>query len=628
MRDHQGLVVREFKGLFRRGTNDVCPPGYLTIAKNLIFTNYGVKTRPGFTKALTLANIARIQTYKRIGEADRLLILTTDGKLWDSTNLVTPILNIPLMSDFSMISMFNRAYITPHNGVTGLPGEFLYVYGGSGVARKAGGSPPSGFTLGVANGAAGHIEKGKHLFAVVFETDTGYLTRPGPVNGTDPAYTVFDAPGDKKASISLIPIGPSGTVARRIVATAIIDNYNGDQKSPELFFVPNGRIANNTATGPLEYDFYDSELVDSADYLFDNLDNPPAFVGVNDYNGQLVGWGENGKESVVRVSKRGEPESFNGVEGFVVINPGDGQGLKYCLGSRGDLHCYKSQRHYMTRDNGQAPVFWPVIQIDAAIGTEPFGVAQVLDSKGQTQDEFIVASRSGILRYNGSYAASSLDASVTPLTYVIDDIWRRINVACMKLVQMALDPINKRLYVLIPVDGSTVINMMLVGDFQEGITPDKIKWSQWLFNTLVPKTIIVDTRYTDQVPLLTIGCSSNTYVLDVATNDDGIIIPDPKFELPFVSVDDEGSINHFAGARLRVVGNGTLQTLIGSLDSVQTLSADDIVMALRPGYEPTIMFNFQAEKASFMFYTSSIDEWFHVNKIVIFASKLWESRAL
>src|SRR5258706_4864107 len=295
MRDHQSIVIREFKGEFDRGSDDVCPPGYLLKARNVIFTNFGVKTRPGFEKTITLANTVRIQTYKRIGEADRLLILTSDGKLWDSTNLATPILNIPAMTDFSMINMFNRAYISPHNGIRGLPGEFLYVYVGSGTARKAGGSPPSGFTLLATNsGSSGHVEPCFRFVAVAFETDTGFITRLGPVAGTVPSFASLTTTGVKKLTVNAIPIGPAGTVARRIAVTkVIVDGVSTmNQLLNEFFFIPNGRIADNTSTGPLDYDFYDADLVDSADYLLDNLDSPPAFVHVNDYNGSLVGVGE------------------------------------------------------------------------------------------------------------------------------------------------------------------------------------------------------------------------------------------------------------------------------------------------------------------------------------------------
>lgn len=637
MRDHQAIVIREFKGEFDRGSDDVCPPGYLLKARNVIFTNFGVRTRVGFDLSVTLPNIARIQTYKRIGEADRLLILCTDGKLYDSVlSLVTPILYIPTMTDFSMVNMFNRAYISPHNGVKGLPGEFLYVYQGSGTARKAGGTPPTGFNLGANDSAvAGHVDKGHHFIAMAFESDTGFITKLGPLTGTGATnFTDWNAPGNKKLNVFNIALGPTGTVARRIVSTKTIPDWTAtiDQKLNEFFFIPNGRIADNTSTGPFDYDFYDDELVDSADYLLDSLDNPPAFVHVNDYNGSLVGVGEDLKESVCRVSKSGEPESFNGVEGFVVVNPSENQGLKYSVPLRGDLHLFKSQRHYMTRNNGNAPVFWPVIPIDSAIGTEPYGIAQVLDSKGQTMDQLIIITRQGLETFDGSYKPF-------PLSFVIKNIWDRINVSALNKAQICLNPINRAVYILIPVDGSSVVNMMLMMDYQNGLTWDNVRWSIWSFTSLAPRSCIVDTKFTDQSPILKLGCSSNIYLLNSASlNDNGVIIPDPEVETPLINssynsnpmaiIRDEGVINHFTGAKLRAVGEGFLQPIFSSLDRAFTLGTKNIPLSVAPGRELSVLTNFKSEKASISFKTQLINEWFHINKIAVFVSDLWSSRAM
>lgn len=627
MRDHTPLVVREFKGEFDKGSDDAVPAGYLLKARNVIFTNFGVRTRYGFFKSITLANIARIQTYKRIGEADRLLILTTDGKLWDSTNLVSPILNIVAMTDFSMVNMFNRAYISPNDGNKGLAGEFLYVYNGSGAARKAGGIAPGGFNLGANDSAtAGHIEKGHRFVAMAFETDTGFVTRLGPINGTVPNFTEWNAPGNKKLNVFNIALGPTGTVARRIAITKPIADYKVgmDQTLNEFFFIPGGRIPDNTNTGPigtLDYDFYDSELVDSADYLLDNIDNPPAFVHVNDYNGSLVGVGENAKESIARISKSGEPESFNSISGYVIAGPNENLGLKHSVPLRGDLHLFKSSRHFMTRNNGTEPVFWPVIAIDNAIGTEAYGVAQVMDSKGNTMDQIVLISRAGLQSFGGAYPA-------LPLSFAFQDIWDRINVSALHKAQICMDPVRKMLFVLIPVDGSSTINMLLMIDFQNGLSYDNIRLSIWSFAALTPRSCIVDTKFADQAPIFRIAMTSNIYGYDAAyTNDDGTAIL-PEVELPLTSLDDDGSINHFTGTRLRVVGSGFLQNTYSSLDRAIVTNGIDIPLTVAPGRELTSGINFKAEKASLSFKTTSINEWFHINKITVFVSKLWQSRVM
>lgn len=616
MRDHKALVQKEF-GLWDRGTDDVCPPNRNTKANNVIYTHFGAKTREGTVLSITFPNLARFHIYKRIGEADRLLILNTSGQLYDSTNLVTPILSIPAMTDFSVVVMFNRAYISPHDGTTGLAGEKVYVYGGSGTARAAGAAPPSGFTLGVTNsGTAGNVEAGAHLFAVAFETDTGFITRPGPIG---PAYSVMTATGTRKVDVSLIPIGPAGTVARHILATGIITNYQGDQVSPELFFVPGGKISNNTAT-TLTINFFDADLQSSADYLFDNLDTLPAFLGMANYNGRLVGWGENGNESLVRCSVSGQPEAHSGIEGFVIVNPGDGLGVKNCVAHRGLLNVYKRQRHYVTQDNAGSAVTWKVTLVDSAVGCDVFGVSQILDSAGQTHDQFLVAAREGLMDFAGAYAPA-------PLSYQIEDIWRRINQGATNKIQVVVDPIQRRVYISLPLDGSTTINTLVMMDYNNGLSADTVRWSVWSFFGLTIKSIAVNTKFTDQSPIFTIGAINNIYILDpTALNDYGNAIPDPELEFPLKSADDDGIVNHFGGVRLRVMGVGNLNITAYGLDKTLSYAAKDLPITVLPGKEYTRLFDIKSEKCAVSMKTSSINEWFHINKMTLWYIPLWLSR--
>lgn len=618
MRDHKPIVQKEF-GLFDRGTDEVCPITRNLKANNLIYTHFGAKVREGTVLGLTFPNLVRQHIYKRTGEADRLLLLNTSGEIHDSTNIGTPILTIPAMTDFSIVVMFNRAYISPHNGVTGLAGEKVYVYGGSGTARSTGASPPSGFNLDAHNGSSGgHVETGgERLVAVAFETDTGYITRPGPIG---PAYGHYAATGTRKMDVLNIPIGPAGTVARHILVSRAQPNWNGDQVSPELFFVPNGKISNNTDVQLLGIDFYDADLVSSADYLFDNLDNLPAFLGMCDYGGKLCGWGENAKPSIVRVSAAGQPESVSSIEGFAIINPGDGLGLTRCVSHRGLLHCYKKQRHYMTQDNNLSAVTWKVVLIDSAIGTDVNGVSQVLDSAGQTMDQYLIASRKGLQRFAGAYDEQ-------PLSFQVDDIWRRINNGATNKIQVVQDPVAQRVYISLPLDGSATINTLLMMDYQNGLSAESVRWACWSFANYVIKSIVVDTNFTDQSPVFTIGAASNTYKLSAsALNDNGTAIPDPELEFCPYSKDDEGIINHFAGVRLRILGSGTLRITAYGLDRTISFGARDTVLSTLPGKEYSRLFDIKSEKCIVNLKMSNINEWFHINKFVLYYIPLWMSR--
>src|SRR5580765_5587015 len=100
MRDHNPLILTNFRGTFDRGEDDTVPEGFFVSSQNVRFIQGGVTTRYGSNKAIQIGSVARIKIYKRIGEIQRLIILSTTGNLYDSTNLVTPILTIPTMIDF------------------------------------------------------------------------------------------------------------------------------------------------------------------------------------------------------------------------------------------------------------------------------------------------------------------------------------------------------------------------------------------------------------------------------------------------------------------------------------------------------------------------------------------------
>src|SRR5690606_12889657 len=120
---------------------------------------------------------------------------------------------------FSAAQYFDRIYITPHNRITGIENEVVYVYDGT-TCRQAGGIAPSGSITVTNSTLSGNVEAGTHLIAVAFETESGFITRPGPS-----IYGQVLADGTHQIDISGIPIGPDGTVARHILATRRIPNY-------------------------------------------------------------------------------------------------------------------------------------------------------------------------------------------------------------------------------------------------------------------------------------------------------------------------------------------------------------------------------------------------------------------
>ncbi len=626
MEDATPLTVQYFRGHFDRGLDEVCPPEYAIDELNCEYSENGVKTRAGTDLVLSSVvggwngKALRVFEYKKRNEASRLLILDDGGRIYDSsTSMLTPILSIAAMSDFSAATIFDRVYISPHDGDRGLSNEKIYIYDGTGTARVAAGDPPSGYTLAVVdNAASGNIEAGTHLFSVAFETASGHITKMGLTGAEVKNYT---APGSKKADISGIPLGPAGTAARIIVCTKVILNYDGNPADKEWFILPNGRIGDNTTTTLTGVSFFDSDLLDSAERLLNQLATIPAGACIANFANRLVVGGEIANDSTVRVSEVGYPESISGLEGFINVDPGDNGGPVHNLVEFRDfLYIQKDQRTYVTQDNGASPRTWKCPQIDGALGTSVHGTAGVLDSKGHTHDQFLIATRAGLYKFIGAYGADR------ELSYTIRDIWERINGQYFYKLQIAVDPIKKFVVVSVPLDSATEVSHILFGDFSEGLDWQNTKWSIWSYPKK-PTTCWVEVDFTTKASILKFGSSEGgTYKRNSSTlNDFGTAI-NSYYRPAFLTADPSGSVCYFKALRLRGKGAGNLDLTVYGLDDAKTAVLSSLVLAASPGQELYRLMDFAGERASVKFGVDAINEWFYITAFRVFANVLFEEQ--
>ena len=619
-RDHLPITVSDFRGTFDRGEDDVCPPDHFLDSLNVVFTQNGVETRKGTSLAFDVPDIYRIASYKRIGEADRLLILDSIGRIWDSTNLAAPILTIDGMTDFGMVSLYNRAYITPHNSNKGLPGQKIYVYEGSGTARPAAGVAPIGATMVAATATtAGSVEIGKHLFAVSYETISGYLTAPGPA-----IFTSYDAPGGKKVNLSSIPIGPAGTVARVLMATKkLATNYAGDQANQEFFFIPNGRIGDNSTT-LLTVDFFDADLQGSADYLLDQMSEIPAGVGVGIYKSRLAVWGTDTNESAVYFSEPGQPESFSATEGFVLAFPGDASGgVKNCVEFRSQYYLLKGGgKTYVTNEIGDSPAFWEVTNVDLSIGAECHSIAKVLDQNGSALDNFFSADRSGLYLFNGTFSNNELSRKIA-------DIWRRVNRLALNQVEIVHDPIKALIYCAVPLDSADSPTHLLVGDVDDGIDPDSIRWTTWTFPRRATSIAVDLNSITKRTQFRFGSRDDNVYGYNEALIDDFGSAIESFIEtalLPGDSAETDPVVYQFGHLQLRVKGQGALNITISGIDRARSIQPQGIGLSGQPGRTLERMFNFQDEGASVKLHTHGATDFFQLIRLKLYARVLWSGR--
>ena len=507
VRDHEPIVIEEFNGWWDRGDDESAPSDHFIQADNVQYFNSGVETRDPLDKwqsGTPTGKILRLYNYV-MQNGQTLIALTEGGKIYHAVSpsvLHGPILTIPEMTDFGFVAIAGRAYITPFktyvnaqgfNYQLGIKNEYLYVYKGDGTpARKAGGPAPTGGELTLAHDVEGRTDFGLHLIGVVYETDTGYLTAPGPDK-----FGQLEFDGEHKILVSNIPVSPDSWVKKRhLVSTKWIPEFNGDQKGYQLYFIPEGNIDNNTDTTKV-VEYFDADLLDDASHLIDNFDYIPSGVALNTYHSRLCIGGEFGNDetlkdlpigitdnrSLVRVSWPGEPEAISKIDGLI-ITPLDGNPVTNIQEFRDILYIFKKTRTIAYSDNQDEPTTWTEELIDQGVGSPVHGVAAVLDSGGVNVDFLLIADWSGLMIFNGTYARPEM-------SWKIEDFWMSLDRNLSHYMQVVNDSLSKKVWLTLP---PPFQHMMLHADYGNGMDAKNIRWARWIFDAKMSSITLIETN--------------------------------------------------------------------------------------------------------------------------------------
>jgi hypothetical protein len=488
VRDHTPILIDKFQGLWDRGDVEDTPLDHFSDCNNLRFfgqdsfgSRFGVAPNQSLPAPNT--NIKRIYNYAT-NTAQTILILDSAGSIYhivSPTVVFGPILTIANMTDFGFVPYAGRAYISPFttevqgqlNVERGLTGEFVYVYKGDGTAaRRAGGTAPTS-VINVVEFGAGHTDAGVHIFGYVYETDTGYLTPPG-------GLVAFTTTGALAVNFSGIANSPDAFASKKhLVASKVIQNFNGDVTGYQLFFIPGADIPNNVTTVLNGVSFYDQELLADASHLLDNFQNIPAGVGLSLYHNRLVSYAEHDNISLARVSSVGEPEAISQIDGILLVPP-DGNPLTNAFELRDVLFFTKRNKTVSFVDNGDIPSTWPITSVDNAMGAGVHSIATVVDSGSSNVDYAVIGTYSGITLFNGRYI-------LPELSFKIQSRWLAMNFKSnFRFVQLLNDSVNKILYYI-----DTNRNMMY-SDYKNGFDPKNIKWTPWTFQFFVNSICLIN----------------------------------------------------------------------------------------------------------------------------------------
>lgn len=92
--------------------------------------------------------------------------------------------------------------------------------------------------------------------------------------------------------------------------------------------------------------------------------------------------------------------------------------------------------------------------------------------------------------------------------------------------------------------------------------------------------------------------------------------------MPKGSALTEGSagefISHTTGVRMRVVGAGNLQMTLFSLDDIRSQALVPFVMTAATNIQPFRLANFMEQRTALEIKTTLINEWFRINRIIVF----------
>lgn len=485
----------EFRGYYNRGDINSVPPTHAISAVNCQFGKNSFKHRRGLGSVLKeWTGLSKTATcaYEYFDTGvfgagpliQRFLVGVVDGpngKIFRVQDLQggfnTPLLTLAGWDGrFCAVTNGDRIFIMPYT-----TNDNLYVYqiAANNLRVALGASPVA--APGVGAGAAGNVEAGDHLFAYAFETDTGFITKPGPA-------IKFTAAGAQQANLNAVAVGPAGTVARHILMTKKITGFTGDLNAYEYFFA--GKINDNVTT-VISINKFDTELVDSADYLFDQLSVVQSARGIFIYDQRLVVFGfRNGRDGkgTAIVSRKNEMESFDGVDGNIILPQYSDAGVYGGFEYRGVCYiCTPYTTYGFQADDTDVASNWPVTKIDdigiACTEVNPatnlaeipsFAVAHYRGKHGIGIDDVIlINTNSGLRVFNGSFGDN--------LTHNIE--YDNENATALKKYDhLVINPDSKELIMWVG-DNGPLGPIALYADWKDGLSSETIRWSPWTVGT-------------------------------------------------------------------------------------------------------------------------------------------------
>jgi hypothetical protein len=339
--------------------------------------------------------------------------------------------------------------------------------------------------------------------------------------------------------------------------------------------------------------------------------------------------------SLVRASLVEDPESYDGVTGFLNVNENDGFAVRSAFVIRENLYFVKEHGIYVTQDDGiNEPSKWSITEVSRKVGTPSVNGVAV------GEDWAVIADRTGLYITTGGEPKK--------ISQEIQPTWDRINWAAGQTLWVQVDLQNKRIYVGVPLDGATSPNTILMMDYRGIDTAEEIaganavhtsysgkllvleksrKWAPW---TIAANSGAIVERF-DGTQQMFLGNGAGTgkiYQLsDSQFTDDGAAIPDSYTTYFHFSHDLEqafqiGSHNKlYTYLSMFVEGSGQLAIFSIPPGNAGTTQIGSIPLANPAVRDIEFPINVTAVRAAFKISTANSGDWFRLARFIVNAIK-------
>lgn len=168
--------------------------------------------------------------------------------------------------------------------------------------------------------------------------------------------------------------------------------------------------------------------------------------------------------SQVRGSRVEDPESYDGVNGFMLFSENDGTRMTAAFKIRNNLYFSKERSLWQTADDGvNEPSKWAINPISSIVGTPS------INGVGVGSDWVVIASRLGLYYFDGGEPqkiSQEIQKTVVSNDGSIKPGWDSINWQYGHTIWVQVDEKNRRILVGVPVNGATSPNVVFVLDYR------------------------------------------------------------------------------------------------------------------------------------------------------------------